>query len=150
MRTADLFGVRRLKLNLKRLWILGVLSIITLAAIFVVPYLCEMLLTGVPPRPFNSTAWKAPQDIGHGRTERSAMVNSLLRKHDLIGKSTSEVIELLGEPEENAGSLGVGKKWTHVYYLGVERAGYLSLDGEFFALRIDESDRVVEIGIVVN
>ena len=62
--------------------------------------------------------------------ERVKMVDSLLEKHVLVGKSKEEIIGLLGNETENAYFKEVN---NFVYYMGDER-GLISIDSEWLVI----------------
>ncbi|MHA7965168.1 hypothetical protein ACX93W_13575 [Paenibacillus sp. CAU 1782] len=70
------------------------------------------------------------------REDRSSMVDSLQKKHELKGKTQEEIIGLLGEPdgkqEEPEGAF--------VYYLG--RASYIGVDDSLLKFYFDEDGTV--------
>ncbi|KFN01316.1 hypothetical protein DJ93_531 [Bacillus clarus] len=73
-------------------------------------------------------------------TDRVYMVDDLLKKHKLVGKSKEEIIQLLGYPTETRNF----EKVTHtLYYLGNER-GFIPIDSEWLAFQFDNEDRVVD------
>lgn len=71
--------------------------------------------------------------------KRVHMVDDLLQKHKLVGKSTEEITKLLGNPTETR-SLDEGS--ITLYYLGDER-GFISIDSERLVLQFDKEGRVV-------
>ncbi|KAA0763690.1 hypothetical protein [Bacillus sp. SH5-2] len=72
--------------------------------------------------------------------KRVHMVDDLLQKYKLIGKSNEEIIKLLGAPTETRnGEVGA----TTSYYLGNER-GFISIDSERLVLQFDNDGNVIE------
>ncbi|MDR0286809.1 MAG: hypothetical protein LBI03_03745 [Clostridiales bacterium] len=65
--------------------------------------------------------------------ERVKMVDDLLLKHDLTGKSKEEIVKLLGNETENAYFKTNG---NFVYYMGDER-GFISIDSEWLVITFD-------------
>ena len=63
---------------------------------------------------FNSELWKNWEETEETASLRWDMTHSLTKKHELIGMSTVEVIELLGKPS------GQSKSGLR-YYLGMSR-----------------------------
>lgn len=74
--------------------------------------------------------------------ERVKMVDDLLRKYKLIGKTKEEVVELLGNETNRAYFKEVN---NFVYYLGDER-GLISIDSEWLIITFD-NDIAVEVKI---
>lgn len=70
-------------------------------------------------------------------SERVNMVDDMLGKHDLIGRSKEQVIELLGNKTENA---YFKESNNLVYYMGDER-GLISIDSEWLVITF--ADNVV-------
>ena len=67
--------------------------------------MCLLLPSPQPPLSFTSGTWKsgAPEDRGR-------MVNDLLQRHELVGRTRLEVCELLGEPDSEGKCM--------IYHLG--------------------------------
>ncbi|OJE53318.1 hypothetical protein BAQ48_04795 [Bacillus luti] len=83
---------------------------------------------------FNQNRWLNDAD------KRVHMVDDLLQKYKLIGKSNEEIIKLLGDPTETRNE-EVGA--TTSYYLGNER-GFISIDSERLVLQFDNDGNVIE------
>ncbi|MBD1864951.1 MULTISPECIES: hypothetical protein [Trichocoleus] len=73
------------------------------------------------------------------------MVDDLLKRHTLAGKSRSEVIALLGQP----GTTDYFQDYDLVYWLGPER-GLMSIDSEWLIIRLDAQGRVSEHQLVTD
>ncbi|MED2038998.1 hypothetical protein FC699_13815 [Bacillus wiedmannii] len=83
---------------------------------------------------FNQDRWL------HAEEKRVHMVDDLLQKYKLIGKSNEEITKLLGAPTGTSnGKDGV----ITSYYLGTER-GFIPIDSEQLVLQFDRDGRVVE------
>ncbi|MFE5391278.1 hypothetical protein [Bacillus thuringiensis] len=83
---------------------------------------------------FNQNRWLNHAD------KRVHMVDDLLQKYKLIGKSNEEIIQLLGAPTETrSGEEGV----TTLYYLGTER-GFIPIDSEQLVFQFDRDGKVME------
>ncbi len=87
--------------------------------------------------PFESTAWKEDEG-GSDRTVRQRMLEDLLGRHALVGKTRAEIDELLGVPVEK----DLLATDDYIYYLGPARSS-LRIASEWLLLRF-ENDRVVE------
>lgn len=84
---------------------------------------------------------KFNQDRWLNYTEKRVhMVDDLLQKYKLIGKSNEEIIKLLGIPTETRND-EIGA--TTSYYLGNER-GFISIDSERLVLQFDNDGNVIE------
>lgn len=83
---------------------------------------------------FNQNRWLNHAD------KRVHMVDDLLQKYKLIGKSNEEITQLLGAPTETrSGGEGV----ITLYYLGAER-GFIPIDSEQLILQFDRDGKVME------
>ncbi|WP_088351872.1 hypothetical protein [Bacillus cereus] len=83
---------------------------------------------------FNQNRWLNHAD------KRVHMVDDLLQKYKLIGKSNEEITQLLGVPTETrSGEEGV----ITLYYLGTER-GFIPIDSEQLVLQFDRDGKVME------
>ncbi|PFR52602.1 hypothetical protein [Bacillus cereus] len=83
---------------------------------------------------FNQDRWLNVEE------KRVHMVDDLLQKYKLTGKSNEEIIKLLGEPTQTRN--GEGGVITS-YYLGNER-GFISIDSEQLVLQFDRDGKVAE------
>ncbi|WIG20349.1 hypothetical protein [Bacillus anthracis] len=83
---------------------------------------------------FNQDRWL------HAEDKRVHMVDDLLQKYKLTGKSNEEITQLLGTPTETRnGENGV----ITSYYLGTER-GFIPIDSEQLVLQFDRDGKVLE------
>jgi hypothetical protein len=73
------------------------------------------------------------------------MADRLVARRTLLGKTRSEVVELLGEPPQT----GYFKQWDLVYCLGLER-GFIRIDSEWLVVRLDQNSRVEANQIVTD
>ena len=90
-------------------------------------------------RTFDSQVWKQ----GNQDEIRIRMVDSLLRRHNLVGMSRGEVTALIGEPDNTS----YFREYDMVYRLGNER-GFISIDSEWLVLRLNTNQVVTEDRIV--
>jgi hypothetical protein len=90
---------------------------------------------------FDSIRWQEESHVKQGA--RLGMADSLVAHRTLLGKTRSEVVELLGEPPPTE----YFRDWDLVYWLGPER-GFISIDSEWLVLRLAEDGRVQENRIV--
>lgn len=81
---------------------------------------------------FSTSKWL---DDPEGRT---AIVDNLLEKYELVGMSEDDVLSLLGEPDNDYGYFNADNRY--VYYMGAER-GLFGIDSEWLIL--DFMDGVV-------
>jgi len=89
---------------------------------------------------FDSQTWKNTPAESSFDSVRLRMVDSLLDLGILNGKSRSEIIELLGEPDDSRSF----SDYDLVWYLGPER-GFLSIDSEWLWVDLDENGVAVEV-----
>ncbi len=102
---------------------------------------CILLLVCTAQLSMNTYNSKFNQDQWlHAEEKRVHMVDDLLQKYKLTGKSNEEITKLLGAPTETRNEEdGV----STVYYLGNER-GFISIDSEQLVLQFDRDGKVVE------
>ena len=93
---------------------------------------------------FDSRTWKH-HNTSKQEPQRIRMIDSLLEHKDLIGMHYSDIIDLLGQPEDTA----YFKNWDMVYWLGPER-GYISIDSEWLVLRYDQNKTITEYRVVTD
>lgn len=92
---------------------------------------------------FDSAAWRANESrVGTG-PPRIDMIDNLLARHELLGRTRPEVVALLGEPEDT----DYFSNFDMVYWLGPER-GFIRIDSEWLVLRLGETGRVAERRVV--
>jgi len=83
---------------------------------------------------FNQDRWL------HAEEKRVHMVDNLIQKYKLTGKSNEEITKLLGTPTETRnGEDGV----ITSYYLGTER-GFIPIDSEHLVLQFDRDGKVMK------
>lgn len=83
---------------------------------------------------FNQNRW-----LNHAE-KRIHMVDDLLKKYKLIGKSNEEITQLLGaSTDTRSGEEGV----ITLYYLGTER-GFIPIDSEQLVFQFDRDGKVME------
>lgn len=83
---------------------------------------------------FNQNRW-----LNHAE-KRIHMVDDLLQKYKLIGKSNEEITQLLGASTDmRSGEEGV----ITLYYLGTER-GFIPIDSEQLVFQFDRDGKVME------
>ncbi|HET9426126.1 MAG TPA: hypothetical protein VFO55_12195 [Gemmatimonadaceae bacterium] len=76
---------------------------------------------------------------------RGCMVDDLLARHPLRGKTRAEVVALIGEPTEKE----LFREYDMVYWLGPER-GLIGTDSEFLVIRLDAAGRVTTVELVTG
>ena len=102
---------------------------------------CILLLVCTAQLSMNTYNSKFNQDRWlHAEENRVHMVDDLLQKYKLTGKSNEEITKLLGSPTETRNEEG---GVSTVYYLGNER-GFISIDSEQLVLQFDRDGKVVE------
>jgi hypothetical protein len=93
---------------------------------------------------FDSVKWKARSLDGDTMwPTRLRMADDLLRIGTLRGAPREEVERLLGPPDQTS----YFKNWSMVYWLGPER-GFIRIDSEWLALRLNQQGVVAEVEIV--
>ena len=83
---------------------------------------------------FSSEKWKNWIETENTSSLRWDMMNSLRNNHELKGKTKQEIIELLGEPNEDKTNV------SFRYYLGMAKHG---IDTGSLVIKFDEKDIVV-------
>lgn len=129
----------------KKLFIAIAILALATGAYFAYPYISfftdmgyDVVKEWLNRMPFDSAKWKA----GNENDIRIRMVDSLLRKNELNGKTRAEILALLGEPDNT----GYFRDYDLVYRLGAER-GFISIDSEWLVFRLDTNDMVKECRI---
>ena len=79
------------------------------------------------------------------RAVRGCMVDDLLAKHELVGMARSQVIALIGEPDNDDGF----PDYDMVYRLGPER-GLIGIDFEYLVMKLDKSSRVIAVELLTG
>ena len=88
---------------------------------------------------FDSTAWKSYHGDSKETNRRSAMLPDL-KKLLRPGMSRQEIVELLGEPEDDQSSAATRPaRWT--YWLGQSPYG---LDEDYFVIEFDAGGRLAK------
>lgn len=102
---------------------------------------CILLLVCTGQLSMNTYTSKFNQDRWlHAEEKRVHMVDNLIQKYKLTGKSNEEITKLLGKPTETRnGEEGI----ITSYYLGNER-GFISIDSEQLVLQFDRDGKVLE------
>lgn len=89
---------------------------------------------------FNSLEWKA--HIEDGNPVKINMVDDLLKNYQIIGKSRSEVEELLGKPPITS----YFKDYDFVFWLGPERSAF-GIDSEWLGIKFQDG-KAVQVDIL--
>jgi len=106
--------------------------------IFGVIILIGFVLKGnITHKKFDSEKWKNWTETEKDLSLRWDMMNSLRNKHELTGKTKSEIIELLGEPDLKFES-------EFGYYLGMAKHG---IDIGNLTIKFDTNEKVSEIKV---
>lgn len=92
----------------------------------------------LPVRKFDAAAWRQVQRSDD--KTRIQMVESLRWSGRLDGLTRSEVVALLGPPNDDGYST---HDWEMVYWLGPERS-LMSIDSEWLVIRLGKDGRVSE------
>jgi hypothetical protein len=96
-----------------------------------------------PGRAFDAVAWKDPVQVARG--VRGPTADRLVAWKSLLGKTRSQVVQLLGEPVEAKAF----PEWDSVYFVGPER-GFISIDDEWLGLRFGPDGRVVKCQLTTD
>jgi hypothetical protein len=94
---------------------------------------------------FDAAAWRDSARVYSAAAVRGCMVDDLLDRHPMVGRSRAEVVALLGEPKPTS----YFKEYGLVYWLGPER-GFISIDSEWLVMRLDSVGRVTEVRLVTD
>jgi len=118
----------------KRFFIVAVVAVLLLAVSGLF-----LLKQGVQ---FNSETWKNKAFVYNGDDLRAQMIDSLLEQKLLVGKSKSDIVELLGDPDTDS----EGKNLDDYYYF-LENE-FMGVDGIF--LHLSFKNGVVSIVDIVG
>ena len=94
---------------------------------------------------FNPALWNDPALSAEPTYVRLCMVDDLLAKYLLMGRSQAGVIELLGAPEPANGFAG----YDLVYVLGPERS-FISIDHEWLVIKLDAAGYVNDAKLMTD
>lgn len=146
-------------MKLGSLWVgkYVLLSIIILAPIVwvVAPVARPLLREYFKRTSFDAAAWQDETRVYSDDPVRVRMVHDLLRKHNFIGKTQKEAMDLLGQPMPRNEYLFYGaEKLDHrippnalAYYLGPETRVF-SFDSEWLVLVPDAKNQIADVRIV--
>lgn len=96
---------------------------------------------------FEKRVWRDKSaDAGDDWPTRLRMVDSLIDRRLLDGRTRSQVVELLGPADDTAKF----RDWDLVYYLGPERKGLFRIDSEWLVIRLDPGGYVVSYQTVAD
>jgi hypothetical protein len=96
---------------------------------------------------FDAKVWRDKSaDAGDDWPTRLRMVDSLMDRRLLDGRTRREVVELLGRPEETS----KWRDWDLVYHLGPERKGLFRIDSEWLVIRLDSNRNVESYRLVAD
>ena len=97
--------------------------------------------------PFNSTGWRDEKLVYSDDPIRKRMLPSLLRTHILVGRSTDEILVLLGPPMERAEYLYYAERLEHlpvdslVYWIAPQE-GFMAFDSNWLVLSRDSQGKI--------
>ena len=96
---------------------------------------------------FDAKVWREKSaDAGDDWPTRLRMVNSLMDRRLLDGRTQPQVVELLGTADDTS----KWSDWDLVYHLGRERTGLFRIDSEWLVIRLDSSRTVSSYQIVAD
>jgi hypothetical protein len=94
---------------------------------------------------FDRALWRDSVRVYSDEAIRGCIVDDLLRRINLHGRTRGEIVALLGEPKKTA----YFKEYDLVYWLGPER-GAISIDSEWLVMKLDKNGRVMEPRLVTD
>ncbi|WP_017299363.1 hypothetical protein [Nodosilinea nodulosa] len=94
---------------------------------------------------FNPTQWNDPALSSGPQYVRLCMVDKLLAKYLLLGRSRAGVLELLGAPEPEKSF----PDYDLVYLLGPERK-FISIDSEWLVIKLDAAGYVSDAKLMTD
>lgn len=100
------------------------------------------LISCSPGKRFDQAAWENADLTGR---ERADMLQDLLRRYPLEGRTRTEVISLLGNPTQT-------DKWEGadmIYVLGND-GSYMPIDNAWLLVDLDDRERVISVRQVVD
>ena len=96
---------------------------------------------------FEAKAWRDKSaDAGVDWPTRLRMVDSLMDRRLLDGRTPPEVVELLGPADDTS----KWRDWDLVYRLGPERKGLFRIDSEWLVIRLDSRRTVAGYRLVAD
>ncbi len=127
------------------------IAILTLLVLSPFVYIYGSMMLGPVKERYNRTAfdsakWQDKARINLDNPIRIRMIDDLLKKYSFQGMSRDEVTNILGEPDKTE---YFKDEWDMVYWLGPERS-FISIDSEWFVLRLNEKKEVTEYRIVTD
>lgn len=96
---------------------------------------------------FDPNAWK--NAVGAQTELRNKMLRDLLAKHNIVGMSKHEVIELLGEPDRKDRFSSDSGESDFNYNLGPETGGFISIDSDWLTIKF-KGDSAIEVLVTVD
>jgi outer membrane protein assembly factor BamE (lipoprotein component of BamABCDE complex) len=120
-----------MRIRKRKIWLL---SFFSLTIVFVFLFFCQG-------NKFDPADWQDSEQIQKG--VRLRMADDLIAHNKLHKLTRAEVVKLLGEPP----TTNYFQDWDLVYWLGNER-GFINIDSEWLAIRLDSDGRVRDYQIV--
>ncbi|TRZ37929.1 hypothetical protein CEQ21_21130 [Niallia circulans] len=105
----------------------------------IAPIICLYLLTANQYKSIFTTEKWLEKD-----SERTFMIDHLLKEHPLEGKQKKDIVALLGQETEEA---SFKEKDNMVYLLGAER-GFISMDAEWLIIHFNEDNIADKVEVV--
>ena len=96
-------------------------------------------------RRFTQARWNDTTSAFGPKAVRGCLVDDLLRRENLRGRTRAEIVDLLGEPTKTEHF----RDYDLVYWLGPERS-LMSIDSEWLVFRLDAAGRVIEHRLVTD
>jgi hypothetical protein len=96
---------------------------------------------------FDAKAWQdRSADAGRDWPTRLRMVDSLIDRRLLDGRTRPQIVELLGPTDDTA----KWRDWDLVYHLGPERKSLFRIDSEWLVIRLGASRTVESYRVVAD
>jgi hypothetical protein len=96
------------------------------------------------PLPFVESWWNANNyEWNDSLHKRARIADRLISSDALIGKSRTEIVQMLGEPPPPE----YFREWDMVYNLGAER-GFISIDSEWLVIRLGSTGNATQATIL--
>ena len=94
---------------------------------------------------FDGRKWSDSTLVDSRTAPRDCMVDDLLERHSLVGRTRAEVVSLLGEPPKT----NYFDEYDLVYWLGPERS-WLAIDSIWLVMRIGPDGTIAEARLVTD
>ena len=124
-------------------WIMGGVFLLLSIYIGIAIYMISIGTIEFEPMKFEMLTWKNSEPEMSWESTRLKMADDLIENHLKVGLTKTEVIQLIGEPDET----NYFNNYDMVYYLGRER-NIVGIDSEWLVIKLKEDK--VELFSLVN